>query len=323
MQRILTGFFIMSRRKLNTEIFIEKSKSIHGNRFDYSLVEYKGSRTNVKIICDKGHVFEQLPTNHISKKSGCAQCSKVKLCTRDEFIEKAKLKHGNKYNYDKVVYVNSTIKVIIHCHEHGDFECTPNNHLNGKDCSICIGKRKNTAKFIKDAIEKHGNKYDYLFVDYKNNYTKIKIKCNIHGVFEQTPNSHLNGSGCNKCSQIIRNRKKRNNPTGWTSTNWQMSAKRSKHFDSFKVYVIRCWNDTEYFYKIGRTFTTTRHRFSGKYNMPYNYEIIEEIIFDNARDCFNKEWQLKRTHKEYKIIPKIHFKGRYECFSKINFDILN
>lgn len=51
--------------------------------------------------------------------------------------------------------------------------------------------------------------------------------------------------------------------------------------------------------------------------MPYKYEVIKEIIFDNARDCINKETYLKRENKEYKYIPLISFSGRYECFSKI------
>ena len=45
----------------------------------------------------------------------------------------------------------------------------------------------------------HGDKYDYSLVEYVNSKSKIKIICKEHGIFEQIPNSHLNGNGCKKC----------------------------------------------------------------------------------------------------------------------------
>ena len=60
-------------------------------------------------------------------------------------------------------------------------------------------KPKTTENFIEKAKQIHGNKYDYSLVEYKNNKTKVKIICPIHGIFEQTPNCHLRLQGCPKC----------------------------------------------------------------------------------------------------------------------------
>lgn len=134
----------------------------------------------------------------------------------------------------------------------------------------------------------------------------------------------MSGNGCPSCGVESISRKNGANPSGWTITNWFNKAKDSNSFDSFKIYIIRCWNNQEDFYKIGRTYQSTKRRFHSKKTMPYSYEIIKEFIFDkhteiiyNARDCFNKETELKRLHREYKYFPKLNFGGRQECFSQI------
>ena len=70
-------------------------------------------------------------------------------------------------------------------------------------------KKKTTEKFIQDAYCKHGDKYNYKLVDYKNSSTKVKIICPVHGTFEQTPDIHLRGQGCNKCGCINTKNKQR------------------------------------------------------------------------------------------------------------------
>lgn len=129
----------------------------------------------------------------------------MRKLTTEEFIEKARKVHGDKYDYSLVKYKNSQTKVKIICEEHGDFLQKPNSHLNGHGCDKCARKYvsnlkvKNNEQFIKDAINIHGNKYVY-FNDYVRSNIKIKILCPKHGEFLQTPNNHLNGAGCPKCS---------------------------------------------------------------------------------------------------------------------------
>ena len=196
-------------KRLTTDEIIKRFKDIHGDKYDYSLVEYKNNRTKVKIICSEHGVFEQVPPSHLFGY-GCIICgyfikneNNKRRLTTEKIIEKFKNTHGNKYNYSLVDYKNGHNKVKIVCSEHGVFEQKPNNHIILKQgCPECYGNKKlKTDKFIKKSKEIHGDKYNYSLVDYKNNFTKVKIICPNHGVFEQKPNGHLiQKSGCLKCS---------------------------------------------------------------------------------------------------------------------------
>ena len=193
----------------NIEEFIQKAKLKHGDNYDYSKVNYTKANKKVIIICNKHGEFEQIPTSHL-KGFGCNKCgienSKLKQTgNTEEFIQKAKLKHGDRYDYSKVDYIKANKKVIIICKIHDYFEQTPNNHIMGQGCIKCgiieqhLLQRSNTEEFIKKSIEIHENKYDYSKVDYEKNNIKVIIYCKEHGDFLQTPSQHLVGSGCNKC----------------------------------------------------------------------------------------------------------------------------
>ena len=193
---------------MNTEEFIKKAKKIHGNKYNYSKSEYKGSKELICIICPEHGEFWQTPNNHLNGK-GCKKCAaksrweKRHKTTTEEFIEKAKKVHGEKYNYSNVKYVNSQSKVCIICPEHGEFWQTPNAHLNGQGCPNCDKSCKLTKKtFIEKAKKVHGEKYNYSNVKYVNSQSKVCIICPEHGEFWQTPNNHLNGKGCPKCSRL-------------------------------------------------------------------------------------------------------------------------
>lgn len=332
-------------KRLTTEDFIKKAILKHGNTYDYSLVEYKSMHSKVRIICKEHNVFEQSPINHINNQ-GCPQCgiNKKSLSQSkniDYFLEKAKLKHGYKYDYSLVEYKTAITKVKIICQHHGVFEQEPIVHYRsgciycGRTISSIKGNKtaeKNILKPIEYFINKsnftHKNKYDYSLVEYKSSNEKVKIICPEHGIFEQQPRSHVRGHGCVKCANFNSHKHNSTMPKGWSVNSWQKSANKSKNFDSFKVYIIRCWNDKENFYKIGRTYRKVENRFKNIF-MPYNYEIIKEIIFDkhtemvdNAKDCFDKESELKRINKNYKYVPKTPFRGRHECFSKIDSKLL-
>ena len=189
-----------SRGRITTENFIKKARKVHGDKYDYSLVEYKGANVKVEIICKKcGKHFKQTPHNHLHSQ-GCLACSGRKQLTTEEFIRRAKEVHGDKYDYSKVEYVNKNTKVKIICPIHGEFEQIPDNHLHGHGCHKCVNcKQLTTEEFIHRAKEVHGDKYDYSKVEYINSHTKVKIICPIHGEFEQEPNSHLEGKGCPNC----------------------------------------------------------------------------------------------------------------------------
>ena len=121
------------------------------------------------------------------------------------FIKTSKLKHGDIYDYTKVNYENNLKEVIIICKTHGEFLQLPKTHKNGNGCKKCGFERTKNAKssnmydFIQKAIIIHDNKYDYSKVVYKKAIDKVIIICKTHGEFLQIPNSHLDGTGCNKC----------------------------------------------------------------------------------------------------------------------------
>ncbi len=195
-------------KKSSTKEFIKKAKLIHGGKYDYSLVDYKNNHVKIKIICPIHGEFEQTPNSHLSKKCGCRKCLSY---TNEEFIKKAKLTHGNKYDYSLVLIKRNKDKVKIICPIHGIFEQIVNNHLNGNGCSICNGGVKLTnEEFIKKAKLIHGNKYDYKLTKIDLVKNKIKIICSIHGEFEQIANNHLNGSGCSICNASRNENKIRN-----------------------------------------------------------------------------------------------------------------
>ncbi len=193
-----------------TQEFIEKAKLIHGDKYDYSKVEYVNTCTKVIIVCKEHGDFSQTPSNHLMGK-GCIKCSYKNaslrnLSTTTEFVKKSQIKHSNKYDYSKVEYVDNKTKVIITCKEHGDFEQKPAEHLSGCGCQTCgkinshLAQTDDKNTFIEKAREIHGDEYDYSNVEYVNCKTKIIITCKEHGDFEQMPISHIsNKSGCKKC----------------------------------------------------------------------------------------------------------------------------
>lgn len=132
----------------------------------------------------------------------------MKKLSLNEFIERAKLIHSNKYDYSKVKYVNLATKVEIFCPVHGHFQQTPRNHLQGQGCPKCgllkqIKSRTPPVElFIKKARKIHGSNYDYSKVKYINNHTNVEIRCKKHGKFFQRPSKHLSGHGCPKCGII-------------------------------------------------------------------------------------------------------------------------
>lgn len=247
-----------------------------------------------------------------------------KKVTTESFIQKANIIHNNKYDYSLVEYINSSTKVKIICKEHGIFEQTPDSHSRKRGCPKCAAKRRAKTQstglhlFIEKAKSVHGDKYNYSLVEYTNNSSKIKIVCKKHGEFKQSPYKHLKGQGCPNCkNKTTSNRMIKNNP-GWTYTNWKKSAENSKHFDSFKVYIIKCFSDEEEFYKIGKTYNTVEKRFEGN-KLPYNYKIVKEVK-GGAEEVSKLERKLQKQNKEFKYIPKIKFEGSFECFKQVRYE---
>ncbi len=115
---------------------IEDFNKIHNFKYDYSLINYKNKRSNLKIICTDHGIFEQISYSHLSG-IGCPKCGGSFRTTTEEFINKSNKIHNNKYDYSLVDYKSAHKKVKIICPEHGSFEQSPNGHLRGNKCPKC------------------------------------------------------------------------------------------------------------------------------------------------------------------------------------------
>lgn len=197
----------MNNKRKTTEQFINEAKKVHGDRYSYDSVIYINNYTKVKIYCYIHGYFEQRPSEHL-KGYGCKKCSdnERKLNLYD-FIEKAKVVHGDKYDYSKVIYKNYHSKVEIICKKHGSFLQTPAKHLKGQGCPKCKKNSKTVATielFKQRCNLKFNNKYNYDLVNFKSLQDEVIIICPIHGEFKQKASYHINGCGCIKCANELK-----------------------------------------------------------------------------------------------------------------------
>ena len=222
-----------------TRDFIRKAREVHGNKYDYSKSEYKNSRSKVIIICrEQGHGdFLSTPNSHL-QNHGCRLCannylSKSKTNGLDGFIARAKTKHGDNYDYSKFIYKNCKSIGIIICPIHGDFSQSAESHYLGSGCPRCSATKRNekfkrtTEEFIKEAIEKHGDLYDYSKAEYSSTNQPVIIICRIHGEFSQRAICHIKGAGCFDCGIIRTSDSKR------YTTETFIAAAREKHGDIY------------------------------------------------------------------------------------------
>jgi len=217
--------------------------------------------------------------------------------------------HGYKLlDFTNTEYIKALGYVTVNCRKHGDFSTKPNWLLSGLSCPVCAEEGRkyrmvsNTKTFIRKAIERFGdNRKIFDKVDYVRAKDKIEVLCETHNTYYKiTPNDYLTGYRCPECGLIS---------GGWSKEDF---IKSSRGRDGI-LYLIRCWNEEEEFYKIGITTHSVKKRFRGLI-LPYKYELIHEFICDAG--CV---WDLEKEHhkyyKNYSQRPLIHFQGYTECFN--------
>lgn len=196
------------------ETFLQQAQEIHGNKYNYSKVDWRNTYTKITIICPIHGEFTQVPQNHIRLKCGCRKCGRAivsKKATKyntQYFIENAMKTHQGKYDYSKSNCKSVTDKVEIICPTHGSFAQLANQHLKGHGCPKCnfdqmaADRALGKDVFIKKAKALFGDQYDYSKVHYVNGQKKVCVICPVHGDFEVTPNNHLSKkSGCPICGE--------------------------------------------------------------------------------------------------------------------------
>ena len=184
--------------------FIKKSIDVHGDTYDYKKVNYLKSTSKVIIICKVHGEFLQKPGSHVCGR-GCPKCAGVIVMTKNDFITKSILIHGDRYDYSAFQYLNCKTKGKIICKTHGEFLQIPDSHIRGCGCPKCgelirsESKRCTKDEFLEKSLEKHGNVYDYTKVEYVDTKTPVIIICKEHGEFLQIPINHYSGNGCQLC----------------------------------------------------------------------------------------------------------------------------
>ena len=201
-----------NKLRVSVEDFIERSRKTHGEKYDYSKVhQYKTQRENVVIICPNHGEFKQKPYDHYSG-SGCPKCweeirSEVLTIPWEDILKSFRETHGDKYQYNKDDYKNSSSKLRINCPKHDEFLQDVTSHKHGQGCPKC--GRERISKFLTTPWEEvlesfretHKDEYEYTPETYTLLETPMEMFCKKHGRFKQTPKNHRNGSGCQECGR--------------------------------------------------------------------------------------------------------------------------
>ena len=205
-------------------LILEKIQNIN-NTYDLKLSflrvkgDWIGNQSRIIIYCNKHErEIEVTYLNFVRNEKYCCPMCAIEIQhdnqrrSTEEFIRLSKQKYGDRFSYEKTVYITARKKVIITCKRHGDFLVVPEYHLresnNFGGCKECVRESRKPQprladQFIEKARKVHGDKYDYSKVIYINNRTPVIIICPIHGEFTQLPVTHLRGSGCHRCSSSI------------------------------------------------------------------------------------------------------------------------
>ena len=197
-------------KRLTSLEVIERSRSIHGDVYDYDRIGYINRKIPITVTCKIHGDFKLLAENHIRRQDGCYTCAQEKRLrdSWNDFVVKAKIVHGDRYNYEagKTNFKFKARKLPIECKIHGIFLQTPASHVVGNGCRKCADAKMSsdrtytTKEFEFLARARHGNKYDYLKVAYTHSREPVEIICSQHGSFYQEPVNHIRGNGCPECS---------------------------------------------------------------------------------------------------------------------------
>lgn len=188
-----------SGNKVNYEIVRERVESQN-----YKLISEDYLRAAKKLImeCPKGHRCN-ISWSNFRNGNRCQFCyeSRRRMST-EEFIFKSKELYGEKLDYSEVNYQSCNKYITLICKTHGRYKQMPQNHFKSMGCKQCYSQSlcKSNEKFIEEAKSKHNSKYDYSFCKYIKNNIKVTVICPTHGAYYQTPQDHLKGNGCNRCS---------------------------------------------------------------------------------------------------------------------------
>lgn len=325
------------------EVFIHRAKDVHGDKYDYSLTEYKHSTKDVVIICPLHGPFRQKPSNHLTGH-GCAKCAgaysgrnsflsidKIGSCPKHgkyniangcvdcfseefeekiaAFVEEAMQVHGDRYDYTRVFFETRKDKVVISCEKHGVFRQRPSDHLKGQGCPECGKESKflGVNTFIERSETVHGDRYDYSLVDYKHSNSSVEIICKIHGIFLQKPSAHMNGQKCPKCASEERAAKQHWNYLKRCELDEELARSPGV------LYLIEVRREGEHFLKVGVSSNFTRRL--GHFREESLSVTVLATIESTSLQVAHWEKEVLDYIRERGIryIPEVEFRGWTEC----------
>lgn len=322
----------------------EQANIKHNNKYDYSqITELLKRDTKVNIICPIHGIFEQSFHKHLLG-DGCKKCG-IEIAGLKR-IQKAKIKfikqsselHNHKYNYSKTNYISTKEKIIITCPIHGDFEITPNSHLNGCGCKKCANdKTKERMSIPWNIYEEylhniHSNKYDYSKVIWKGVDIDIIVVCPIHGNFKIKPADHKRGRGCQKCSKETRIQYNKLDTDNFIEKSIQIWGKKynyskTKYFGADDKVIIICDKHGEfeqspsnhYKYGCGSCGREKNVRINElKEKCKKDFEMKSNIVHNNIYDYTKSDYinvatkisVICKEHGEFNVTPNNHLRGK-------------
>lgn len=224
-----------------------------------------------------------------------SKTTKPRIIPVDEFLHRAKAKHGNKFNYENMVYVHYSVPVTIACPNHGYIEIDPRKHVDSKHgCKQCLADETGPANFVQRAMLVHGNRYSYNEMDYTTITNNVIVTCPQHGNFSLRGVGHLRGRGCKQC-----------------------------HPNSFKghlpgvLYVLH--SPLTGHTKVGITSRLPSLRLAAiRSESNIDFEMINTYAYDTAAQARVQEVKLLEYLAERYVRNKVKFNGYTEVYMHVN-----
>ncbi len=305
----------MSKKKTK-EQFIQEAKTIHGDKYDYSLVEYINSHTKTVFICKRhNEKFYQTPNDHLHCSNGCNKCkNEVKRNnfskTKEHFIQESKEKFGDVYDFSKTKYINNNTKVYIYCKKcNQELFIIPKDFLRrGHKCLVkkeeVVNKKeanriKRQNSFLERLNKKYNNKFDTSEVYYTTNKDKVTLTCKDCGYKNKYRPDMLLATrtvrGCSECERLDKINRNKNTQEEFlkkAKNNTKLDLSKGKYIGSDKPYLAICK-------KCGYNFFIKSNRI---------------ILGQGCPKCNGRE----RTTEEAVKILKYIYKDQYD-FSRFNY----
>ncbi|MFA0447849.1 GIY-YIG nuclease family protein [Vibrio breoganii] len=263
---------------VTTQMWVDRAVFIHGERYDYSETDYTHSDQKLRIICRDHGEFYQLPSHH-TNGSHCPKCALRYTPTTEEFVEKCRVMHGDRYDYGKTVFKGAKEYIVYECAVHGEVEQQAYDHMSGHGCGWCAGVRTySTEQWVAMAKHVHSDYYDYSKANYTTKGEKVVIICPVHGEFTQQAGSHIRGVGCSGCASHGYDRMKKGT-----------------------LYVLRAVGYENDIVKIGISNDLKRRIGALRNNTPFDFECIEIFEFDDGNIPFAMESDAHSYAKENQL----------------------